>query len=80
MRTINISLPGSLKAFVHAQVAEGGYGSVSEYLGELIRKDMDLQRVRGLLLEGARSAPKGPVDAAYFADLRARAQRGDPAG
>lgn len=80
MSTINISLPGPLQTFVADQVAARGCGSVSEYLGELIRKDMELQRVRGLLLDGARSTPNGPVDAAYLADLRARAQRRDPVG
>ena len=76
MRTMNISLPDSLKSFVDQQVRERGYGTSSEYVCELIRKDQDRQRLRGLLLAGAATAPASPADAAYFADLRARvAQR-----
>jgi len=77
MCTINISLSAPLKAFVDQQVAERNYRSVSDYLCELIRKDLELQRLRGLLLEGARSTANGVVDAAYFAELRARAGRRD---
>ncbi|MHC5599296.1 MAG: ribbon-helix-helix domain-containing protein [Nostoc sp.] len=39
MSNINISLPESMKAFIEEQVAQGGYGSVSEYLQELIIQD-----------------------------------------
>jgi len=73
MTTMNISLPETLKQFVDQQVAGRGYGTSSEYVRELIRKDQDRQRLRGLLLEGADS-PAGPVaDAAYFDALRQRA-------
>ncbi|BAY79492.1 hypothetical protein NIES25_59770 (plasmid) [Nostoc linckia NIES-25] len=39
MTNFQISLPESMKAFVDEQVAKGGYGSVSEYLQELIFQD-----------------------------------------
>jgi len=39
MSSINISLPESMQAFVEEQVAQGGYGSVSQYLQELITQD-----------------------------------------
>tara|TARA_R110000868_G_scaffold2384_3_gene17618 strand:+ start:6006 stop:6248 length:243 start_codon:yes stop_codon:yes gene_type:complete len=80
MSTMNISLPGPMKAFVDEQIVERGYGTVSEYVRELIRKDRELQQVRSLLLEGARSGPGPVVDAAYIEELRARARRGDRAG
>jgi antitoxin ParD1/3/4 len=70
MSTMNISLPESLKDFVDEQVNQGGYGTSSEYVRELIRKDQDRLQLRGLLLEGARSAQTKPVDAAYFDSLR----------
>ena len=41
MSTMNISLPDSLKDFVDEQVAQRGYGTSSEYVRELIRKDAD---------------------------------------
>jgi antitoxin ParD1/3/4 len=73
MSTMNISLPESLKAYVDEQVAERGYGTSSEYVRELIRRDQGRQRLRDLLLVGASSAPAGPADQAYFQALRDRA-------
>jgi hypothetical protein len=39
MQTMNISLPEPLKEFVNRQVSSGRYGSVSEYVRELVRED-----------------------------------------
>jgi len=72
---MNISLPESLKSFVDEQVAQRGYGTSSEYVRELIRKDADVLRLRGMLLQGATSAPTAPVDAGYFSVLRERVQK-----
>jgi antitoxin ParD1/3/4 len=69
---MNISLTDSLKAFVEQQVARGRYGTSSEYVRELIRKDQDRAALRNLILEGAASAPAEPADDAYFNGLRAR--------
>lgn len=69
---MNISLPESLKDFVDRQVAERGYGTSSEYVRELIRKDQDRLRLRDLLLAGAESPSTAPASAAYFETLRAR--------
>jgi antitoxin ParD1/3/4 len=70
MSTMNISLPDSLRSFVDEQVASRGYGTSSEYVRELIRKDQDRQHLRHLLLEGAASTPGAAADAAYFDGLR----------
>ncbi len=72
MGTMNISLPVSLKSFVDEQVAQRGYGSSSEYVRALIRKDRDRQHLRALLLAGAASEPSSAADAAYFDTLRKR--------
>lgn len=72
MSTMNISLPDSLKAFVDEQVSQRGYGTSSEYVRELIRRDQDRLQLRGLLLAGAASAPVAPVNEYYFAGLRDR--------
>ena len=72
MTTMNISLPDALKTYVDEQVSGRGYGTSSEYVRELIRKDQDRQRLRGLLLEGAASPARDPIDEAYFASLRDR--------
>jgi antitoxin ParD1/3/4 len=71
---MNISLPDSLKTYVDEQVSQRGYRSRSEYMCELIRKDQQVQKLRGQLLEGASSASAGPADAAYFASLRCRVE------
>lgn len=72
MSTMNISLPDALKAFVDEQVTQRGYGTSSEYVRELIRRDQDQTRLRELLLAGAESGPGIPVDASYFKGLRQR--------
>lgn len=75
MSTMNISLPDSLKAFVDEQVSERGYGTSSEYVRELIRRDQDRLQLRSLLLAGASSAPTSPVNEAYFEGLRKQIRR-----
>lgn len=72
MSSMNISLPEALKSFVDQQVSGRGYGTSSEYVRELIRRDQDRQHLRQLLLDGAASEPTGPVDDAYFDILRER--------
>ena len=75
MSTMNISLPDALKSFVDGQVSARGYSTSSEYMRELIRKDRDRQRLRGLLLEGAASPPAATADADYFERLRSRVRK-----
>jgi antitoxin ParD1/3/4 len=55
MSAMNISLPEALKAFVDQQVTARGYGTSSEYVRELIRKDLELQKLKGLMLDTAAS-------------------------
>lgn len=67
---MNFLLPDDLKSFVDSQVCEDGYGSASEYVRDLIRRDHGRRQLQAALLEGARSPIAGPVDAAYFESLR----------
>lgn len=69
---MNISLPDSMKAFVDEQVTRRGYGTSSEYVRELIRRDQDRQHLRALLLQGAASPATAPADKDYFDRLRKR--------
>ncbi len=78
MSTMNVSLPEQLKAFAEIQVNSGQYGSASEYVRELIRRDQDRTLLRGLVLDGAGSPIAGSADPAYFAQLRSRASPGAP--
>jgi len=78
MATMNISLPETLKAFVDQQVDSRGYGTSSEYVRELIRKDQDIQKLRSLLLDGAQSAASTAISPEYFQELRERATKRKP--
>jgi antitoxin ParD1/3/4 len=49
MSTMNISLPEALKSFVDEQVSQRGFGTSSEYVRELIRKDQDRRQLHSLL-------------------------------
>jgi antitoxin ParD1/3/4 len=73
MATMNISLPDELKNFIDAQVAEHGYGSTSEYLRDLIRRQRDVAQLRQQLLDGANSGSGKKIDDAYFTGLRKQA-------
>lgn len=75
MSTMNISLPESLKNFVDEHVAKAGYGTSSEYVRELIRRDQDRLHLRSLLIEGAASPVSGEADAQHFANLRLDANK-----
>jgi len=72
MATMNVSLPESMKSFVDEQVGENSYGTSSEYVRELIRRDQDRVKLRGLLLAGAATRSTGVADEEYFSALRAR--------
>ena len=75
MKTMNISLPPTLRSYVREQAVERGYGTASAYVRELIRRDQDRQHLRGLLLEGAESPPSATADEAYFESLRTGVRR-----
>lgn len=72
---MNISLPETLKTFVDSQVSEGDYGSSSEYVRELLRREKDRVRVRKLIMDGGASPlNEKPLDAEYFERFRKRAR------
>lgn len=72
MTTMNVSLPDELKNFVDERVAQAGYGSTSEYVRDLIRRDRERGELRKLVLDGANSGPGVVADAGYFEQLRQR--------
>lgn len=72
MGTMNISIPDSLKSYVDDQVESRGYGTHSEFVRDLIRKDKAIQELRRLIGEGLESELGPPVDQAWFDSLRMR--------
>jgi antitoxin ParD1/3/4 len=72
--TLNISLPKKLRAKVDRKVARDAYGSASEYVRDLIRKDLSAEaiaKVDQLLLEGLHSGDPIPVDEKWWRERRA---------
>ena len=61
-------------------MSERGYGTSSEYVRELIRRDQDRLLLRGLLLRGAASEPTAAVGETYFNGLRDRVRKAGKAG
>ncbi len=77
MSTMNISLPETLRNFVDSQVSEGDYGSSSEYVRDVLRKEQDRVRLRKLIMDGAASPlNEGRLDAKYFEKFRKRIRTG----
>ncbi len=73
---MNISMPDELKRFVDARIASDGYGTSSEYVRELIRRDRERLQFRQYLQDGMNAKPVGRMDSAYFASLRKRVAAG----
>ncbi|MBN1418336.1 MAG: type II toxin-antitoxin system ParD family antitoxin [Planctomycetes bacterium] len=65
MPSMNISIPENLREFVEAQVHDGGYGSASEYVRELIRMARERTRkeaeLRALIAAGLKDIEEGRV-------------------
>jgi antitoxin ParD1/3/4 len=75
MNTIKISLSDNLKSFVDEQVSHRGYGSSSEYVCDLLRKDQGRQQLNKLLLAGESSKPTQPITTGYFDGLRDKVRK-----
>jgi antitoxin ParD1/3/4 len=64
MPQVNLSLPSALKEWVDTKVAEGRYSSASDYIRDLVRRDLEsamteTEWLRSLVAEGLAS---GVVD------------------
>ena len=44
--TLNISLPESMRRFIEEKISSEGYGTISEYVRELIRADQRKEQAR----------------------------------
>ena len=73
MEGISVTVPEALHEFVQARVVEGGYGSVGEYVGELIRADRKQHALTILgaeVLKGACSGPSVPMTDEDWREIR----------
>jgi antitoxin ParD1/3/4 len=73
MDTMNIAIPSSLKQFVQERVSGGGYGSVSEYVRELIRADQKRaarERIEAEVLKGLDSGDPVEMTADDWKSIR----------
>ena len=68
MTSLNISLPEALKDYVEGQVATGDWGTPSEYVRELIRRDKE--RRLADLEQDLMAAAKGPKVEIPLAEIR----------
>lgn len=75
---MNISLPAALRTQLEKKLARDSYSSASEYVRELVRRDLQheaIEKVDTLLLEGLKSGPATPMTKGDWQDLRRIASR-----
>jgi antitoxin ParD1/3/4 len=73
--SMNISLPETMKSFVDDLVESGGYGTASEYIRELVRRDQKVRaeaRLEALLVEGLDSGDDISVNPEFWETLRGK--------
>ena len=70
--TLNISLPESMRQFVENKIATEGYGTISEYVRELIRADQSTENARfdKLIAEAYASGEPIPLTKADIDEAR----------
>jgi antitoxin ParD1/3/4 len=74
---MNISLSEALRDFAEEQASLRGFGTINDYVRELIRKDRERQALRGLLTS---TGPAATATASYSSALQARMQRRTKSG
>jgi len=80
MATMNVSLPDKLKKRLLAQIERGHYANVSDYVRDLVRKDLERQaRLVAELKKGEASGLSSRRVPEIFAAVRraAKAKRND---
>lgn len=75
MPKLNVTLPAKLKATIDERVASGEYAGADEYMCDLVRRDQQRQKRRGveqLLLERLDRTGAVEMDATDFKRIRRR--------
>ena len=74
MAQMNISLPEQLKAWAESRVAAGRYSSASDYVRDLMRRDLDAVEAKARLqaaIDAGRASPPSDITIeAIIADRR----------
>jgi len=72
MATLNISIPDSMREWIDAQVAAGGYANASDYIRDLVRHNQrERESIQLALIEGERSG----VSKRSVSDIARQARR-----
>jgi antitoxin ParD1/3/4 len=75
--TMNVSLPADLKRWVDQQVEEGGYGTASEYLRDVLRRARERKQRRqidAMLVEAVQAGATIEMDDADWSSIRKTAR------
>lgn len=77
MTNLNISLPEKMRTFVEEKIEREGYGTISEYVRDLIRTDerLDRDRFDAFIGEAFVSGEPAPHTKADIAKARAETHR-----
>ena len=78
METMNIALPETLKSFVKNRVTDGGFGTASEYIRELIRADqkqLAKQQLESEILRGIASGEARAITKSDWQRLHAKVSK-----
>lgn len=72
MARMNISLPEGIKEPHEEQVHERGYGTGSEFIRQLLRRQQQRSQLHTLLVDGMSSGSGSEMNEEYFDRLRDR--------
>ena len=70
---MNVSLPDTMRNYIEQQVKAGGYGSISEYIRDLIHQDQKRktkEHLETLLQEGLDSGSATPMSDRDWTEIR----------
>ena len=69
-KTINISLPETMKNQVEEEVTKGRFASTSDFVRDLIRDYLEDKRIERLLIEGLNDSNTTELTSQDFKDMK----------
>ncbi|HWL93896.1 MAG TPA: type II toxin-antitoxin system ParD family antitoxin [Phycisphaerae bacterium] len=76
--TLNISLPEEMRTWVDEQIAQGGYGTISEFFRQLVREEQKRRirdQIEAKLLANLESGEPIKVTPEFWEDRRRELER-----